>query len=212
MEWMPLVAGIAVGLAISMPIGAVNLLVIRTALRNGFRAALLTGLGAVAADLLMASVVLLGIASIAGFMARYAAILQIGGGVLLVIIGIRTAQRHFSEADLESQSYAAKFGLTFWLCVSNPAIYFGYVAILGGVTQALEVRAASVGSLLIALGVATGSFLWWAFLGYVVSRLGRKLKPRILDRINHWSGIIVAALGFVLLSEAWPALTAWFAR
>jgi uncharacterized membrane protein YagU involved in acid resistance len=34
----------------------------------------------------------------------------------------------------------------------------------------------------------------------------------VLDRINHWSGITVAAFGFVLLMQAWPEITAWFAR
>jgi arginine exporter protein ArgO len=57
-----------------------------------------------------------------------------------------------------------------------------------------------------------GSLGWWLFLSYVASRLGRKLSPRIMDRINRWSGIIVAALGFVLLFEAWSSIIALFAR
>jgi threonine/homoserine/homoserine lactone efflux protein len=209
MEIKLLVAGIATGLAMSIPIGAVNLLIIRTALNRGFRAAALAALGAVLADAIMASIVVLGIRSIAGWIAAYAVPLQILGGLLLVVVGVRTALSHFRDADLASFGHAAKIGLTFWLCISNPALYFGYAAILGAVTQALG---AGQASLLLVAGVAIGSLSWWLFLSYVASRLGRKLSPRIMDRINRWSGIIVAALGFVLLFEAWSSIIAWFAR
>jgi putative LysE/RhtB family amino acid efflux pump len=212
MEWKLLLAGIATGLAMSIPVGAVNLLVIRTALKSGFRPALLAGLGAVLADLLLSSVVVLGVASVASFMARYATALQTAGGAILVVIGIRTARQHIAMTELEPSGHAAKFGLTFWICVSNPGIYFGYVAILGGLTQALGAGQGGAGALLLASGVAIGSLAWWIFLSYVISHLGRKLNSRVLDRINHWSGITVAAIGFVLLMQAWPEITAWFAR
>ncbi len=212
MELKLLAAGIATGLAMSIPIGAVNLLVIRAALKSGFRAALVAGLGAVLADLLLAGIVVLGVTSVAQFMSTYAAVLQILGGALLVVVGIRTARRHLSIAEIDPSGHAAKFGLTFWLCIANPAIYFGYVAILGGLTQALEVQQGDMHALLIACGVAVGSLSWWIFLAAAASRIGRSLSGQVLDSINKWSGIIVAALGFVLLMQAWPAITAWFAR
>jgi threonine/homoserine/homoserine lactone efflux protein len=212
MELKLFAAGLATGLAMSIPVGAVNLLVIRTALKSGFRPALISGLGAVVADLLLSGVVVLGVTSIAHFMAKYAALLQILGGLLLVIVGTRTARQHISLDDIESSGHAAKLGLTFWLCISNPAIYFGYVAILGGLTQALGIERGDMKALLMVAGVGVGSFAWWMFLAFIVSRIGRSLSTNILDRINKWSGITVAALGFVLLMQAWPAITAWFVR
>jgi threonine/homoserine/homoserine lactone efflux protein len=210
MEWKLLAAGVATGLAMSMPVGAVNLLVIRTALRRGFKPAVFASLGAVVADLLMAGVVVLGIAAVQKFMSSYALALQILGGLLLVVIGVRAARQHVMAEALEGTGYAAKLGLTFWLCISNPALYFAYALVLGGIAHALAAQQPAV--LLLALGVGFGSFAWWLFLSYVVSALGKRLSPRILDGINKWSGIFVAALGFVLLFEAWPVVTAWFAR
>jgi threonine/homoserine/homoserine lactone efflux protein len=207
MEFKLLVAGIATGLAMSVPIGAVNLLIIRTALNAGFRRAAVAALGAVAADLVMAGVVVLGIRSVTGWISAYAVPLQLIGGGLLVVVGIRTALSHLREADLASFGHAANIGITFWLCISNPALYFGYAAILGAVSQAF-----GEGDAWLVMGVGLGSLAWWLFLSYIASRLGRRLSPAVMDRINHWSGITVAALGFVLLMQAAPAIIAWFGR
>jgi threonine/homoserine/homoserine lactone efflux protein len=102
MEIKLLVAGIATGLAMSIPIGAVNLLIIRTALNRGFRAAALAALGAVLADAIMASIVVLGIRSIAGWIAAYAVPLQILGGLLFVVVGDRfdVLALHFEPSAL----------------------------------------------------------------------------------------------------------------
>jgi threonine/homoserine/homoserine lactone efflux protein len=212
MEWKLLVAGVSTGLAMSAPIGAVNLLVIRTALNGGFRPALLASLGAVAADLLMSGVVVLGVGSVAAFMSSQAAPIQIIGGALLVVIGIRTAQQHFQAGDLAPLDHAANFGLTFSLCLGNPALYFGYLAVLGGISQAIPFHGSKLAMSGLVLGVGLGSFVWWLFLSFLVGTLSHRLSAQTLDRINRWSGVLVAALGFVLLMQAWPAFTAWFAR
>ena len=47
MDFSLIIAGISIGLAMAAPVGPVNLVVIRTALNSGFRAAFLAGLGAV---------------------------------------------------------------------------------------------------------------------------------------------------------------------
>ena len=52
MDWNLIIAGMSIGLAMAAPVGPVNLIVIRTALNCGFRAAFLAGLGAVLADML----------------------------------------------------------------------------------------------------------------------------------------------------------------
>ena len=49
MDFALLVTGIAIGLSVTAPLGPVNIIVIRNALRRNFVVALLTGLGAVAA-------------------------------------------------------------------------------------------------------------------------------------------------------------------
>ncbi len=51
-------------------------------------------------------------------------------------------------------------------------------------------------------GVAIGGTLWWLFLSFVVTRFKSKISERVFDKINRWTGILIAAFGFALLAEA----------
>jgi putative Ca2+/H+ antiporter (TMEM165/GDT1 family) len=51
-------------------------------------------------------------------------------------------------------------------------------------------------------GIALGGALWWLLLSFFIGRLKTRLGASALDRINRWSGILVAAFGFLLLWKA----------
>jgi threonine/homoserine/homoserine lactone efflux protein len=196
------IAGMSIGLAMAAPLGPVNLVVIRTALNCGFRAAFLAGLGAVLADMLMAGVAAFGLQSIAHFITAYETPLQVMGGLLLVILGIRTARTHFLATDLAPIPHAARLGLTFTLSVTNPGLIFGFIAIFSSMSGILALGASPYRPLIVLLGVAIGGALWWLALSLMISRLKTKLSATTLDKINRRSGIFVAAFGFVLLMRA----------
>ena len=61
MDLSLLLTGVAIGLAVTAPLGPVNLLVFRSAIRQGFAVAFLVGLGAVAGDLLYAAAAAYGV-------------------------------------------------------------------------------------------------------------------------------------------------------
>lgn len=201
MDLQLVIAGMSIGLAMSAPVGPVNLIVIRTALNCGFRAAFLAGLGAVLADMCMAGIAAFGLHSIAQFITAYETPLQIIGGLLLVILGIKTARTHFAAADLAPVVHAARFGLTFTLSVTNPGLVLGFLSIFSSMSGILAFGASPYRPLLALLGVAMGGALWWLVLSFVVSRAKSKLSTTTLDRINRWSGIFVAAFGFALLLQ-----------
>jgi threonine/homoserine/homoserine lactone efflux protein len=195
------IAGMSIGLAMSAPLGPVNLIVIRTALNCGFRAAFLAGLGAVLADMSMAGIAAFGLHSIAQFITAYETPLQIIGGLLLVILGIKTARTHFAAADLAPVVHAARFGLTYTLSVTNPGLVLGFLSIFSSMSGILAFGASPYRPMQVLLGVAMGGALWWLVLSFVVSRAKSKLSATTLDRINRWSGIFVAAFGFALLLQ-----------
>ncbi len=201
MDWQLIIAGISIGLAMAAPLGPVNLVVIRTALNYGFRAAFLGGLGAILADMLMAGVSAFSLHSIERFITAFETPLQVLGGLLLIILGIRAARTHFLATDLTPIPHAARLGLTFTLSITNPGLVLGFIAIFGSMSGILALGASPYRPLLALLGVAIGGALWWLVLSLVISRVKTKLSAPTLDRINRWSGIFVAAFGFVLLLQ-----------
>ena len=48
-------------------------------------------------------------------------------------------------------------------------------------------------------GVMLGSLAWWTFISGMVGFLRTRINGVWLDRINHWAGILIVALGFVFL-------------
>jgi threonine/homoserine/homoserine lactone efflux protein len=197
-----MIAGLVIGLTMAAPIGPVNLVVIRTALNCGFRAALLAGFGAVIADVLMAGVAAYGIRSVEHFFLNYENLLQIAGGLLLVVIGIRTARTHFAATDLIPIPHTTRLGLTFTLSVTNPALILGFFAIVSSMSGMLALGATPYRPAIVLIGIALGGALWWLVLSFFVDRLKTKLSASTLDKINRWSGILVAAFGFVLLLKS----------
>lgn len=188
-----------IGLAMAAPLGPVNLIVIRTALCHNLKVAFLAGLGAVLADVLIAGIAAYGIQSIAHLILDYAKFLQIAGGLFLVVLGIRTARTHFAPSDLATGPHSARFGLTFSLSVTNPGLVLGYLAIFSSLSATLALGASPFRPAIVLIGIAMGGALWWLLLSFFIGRLKNRFGPSTLDRINRWSGILVAAFGFLLL-------------
>lgn len=197
----------AIGIAVTAPLGPVNVLVIRTALRRGFGVAVLTGGGAVAADAVFAIVAAYGVRSIERFISSYAVVLTTAAGLLMVVIGLRIARSHFSLADIQSQEPPStrqilrKMLTTFSLTITNPATLFGFLAIFGTMSAVLALSAAPYRPLIAVAGVVLGSLGWWLLVSFITCTLKSRINGHILDRVNKWTGVIIAGFGFALLMD-----------
>jgi len=208
MDLVLLATGVAIGLSVTAPLGPVNILVIRNAIRRGFGVAFLVGLGAVLADGIYAVVAAYGISSVAHVVTDYARPLMALGGLLLVVLGVRLARAHIGLGELQLQApprrrqVAAKMLTAFSLTITNPGVFFGFLAIFATMNAVLRLDEASHRPPTVVAGVVIGGALWWLFLSFVVSRLTSRISEKTFDRINRWTGILIAAFGFALLIEA----------
>ena len=208
MDILLFLTGIAIGLSVTAPLGPVNVIVIRNAIRRSFVVAFLTGMGAVGADMIFAAFAAYGIGSIERFIAAYALPLMMAGGALLVFTGIRLARTHISLAQLALQDpprkrqIAAKMLTTFALTLTNPGVFFGFLAIFGTMNAMLKLGASADRPPTAVIGVAVGGIVWWLFLSFVVTRLKTHITESIFDRINRWTGILIAGFGFALMMDA----------
>ena len=205
MDFILLITGIFIGLSVTAPLGPVNLIVTRTAIQRSFGVAVLTGLGAVLADVVYASLAAYGARSIERFIAQYAMPLTLLGGTMLVILGIRLARSHMSLEQLALQDAPSRRIIirkalgTFLLTLANPGVFFGFLAIFGTMSGVLVLASSPGRPLTVVAGVAIGGTLWWLFLSFVVTRLKSRITATTFDRINRWTGLLIAAFGFALL-------------
>ena len=86
--FQPLLAGFLAGFVVAVPVGPVNLTVINQALRRGFGAAFLIGIGAMCAETIYASLMLWGHASILDA-PRVVLVMRIIAVVVIAAMGIR---------------------------------------------------------------------------------------------------------------------------
>jgi arginine exporter protein ArgO len=84
-----LLQGIAAGLAIAVPVGAIGILIVETGLRHGFRTAFAAGAGTASADGIYATVAVLAGVALADVIAPWARPLRVVAVVVLVVIGVR---------------------------------------------------------------------------------------------------------------------------
>lgn len=207
MDLSLLLTGIAIGVAVTAPLGPVNILVIRNAIQRGFVVAFLVGLGAVAADVLYAAAASYGISWVSHLIEDYARPLMIAGGVLLVVTGVWLARKRVLRVRIEGEEpqtakLIGKMLAAFGLTMSNPGEFFGFIAIFGTMSGVLRLHEDWARPPTVVAGVALGGLLWWLFLGFLVSRLKSRISEKALATISRWTGILIAAFGFALLMEA----------
>ena len=83
-----LMRGAVAGLAISAPVGPVNVMCVSRTISNGPRAGLISGLGAAAADTLYGAIAGFSISFVIGLLIRNEFWVRLVGGFLLIAIGI----------------------------------------------------------------------------------------------------------------------------
>jgi threonine/homoserine/homoserine lactone efflux protein len=208
MDLTLILTGMVIGLSVSAPLGPVNILVVRNAIERGFGVAFAVGLGAVVADAVYAVIAAYGIRSIAHLITAHAKLLMILGGVLLVAIGLRLARSEVSLAQLKLETAPGKRAIAgrvftaFSLTITNPGVFFGFLAIFGSMNAVLQLDEAWHRPVTLVAGVIAGGLLWWLVLSLGVSRFRDRIGEKSFGRVNRWTGVLIAAFGFALLMEA----------
>lgn len=198
--------GIFVGFLIAAPVGPVGILCIHRTLETGLKSGLASGIGAAAADTVFGGVAAFGLAFVADTLLANEGPLRLAGGVLLLIIGIRTLYKEprTNPEPLTGHKVAGDFMSTFVLTITNPITILAFGPVFVAVGAVVK-----DGSLLSAwsliIGVLAGSALWWLTLCLGVSLFRTKLKGHRVRWLNRISGTIIMVFGILVLAS----LTEW---
>jgi threonine/homoserine/homoserine lactone efflux protein len=196
-------AGIGVGLLVAAPIGPVNVLCIQRAVTNGFWGGLAAGIGAMLGDGLLAAIAAFSVTAISDVLIAYSGLIQLVGGVLLIVFGIGLL---FAPPMLIAPGQKSHlwdhWGIipqTFFLTISNPGAILGMLALIGGLSSLIGGLDTYLEALLLVVSVMGGSLLWWLGLSELIATIRHRLTESRLKLINRIAGTLLIAFGVVLL-------------
>jgi threonine/homoserine/homoserine lactone efflux protein len=194
-----------IGFAIAAPVGPIGILCIQRTISHGRLAGFISGLGAATADAVYGAIAAFGITLVSVFLIDQAYWLRLGGGIILILIGIKTFLATPLELNPGENSENKSIGLlgnyfsTFILTLSNPLTIISFTAIFAGFgAESLQNRNYIEASLMV-LGIFLGSVIWWFSLSYLASLLRSRVNTSIMRWINRVAGITIFGFGVAVL-------------
>jgi arginine exporter protein ArgO len=198
-------AGVAAGLGIAIPVGAIAILIVETGLRRGFRLAAAAGAGAATVDGIYALVAAVFGTALAALLAPLETLLRVLAVVVLVAIavrgflGLRAALRPVAgdgvqvppdvEAAERGGSALRTYGAFVAITLLNPVTVTYFAALilgLGSTGDGPAEKAAFV------VGAFLASLAWQTLLAAAGAFLHRRLSPRLR------AGVILVGNGIIL--------------
>ncbi|RRR78255.1 MAG: LysE family translocator [Candidatus Viridilinea halotolerans] len=197
---MLFIRGALIGVAIAAPVGPIGVLCIRRTLAEGRLTGLVSGLGAASADLLYGMIAVLGLTALADVLVGVSMWTRLLGGLFLCYLGLRTLREAPAERPAEAQGrgLAGAYFSTFLLTLTNPATIIAFTAIFAGLGAGSLYRGYGEGMLLV-VGVAVGSALWWLTLTSATSLLRTRMTLRMLRWVNLGAGLVILGFGIAAL-------------
>ncbi len=198
--------GLFVGVLLALPIGPVNLLGLQRAVERGFFGGMAAGLGIMLGDGTIALGAAMGVNAISGAIRDYRTVIQIVGGLALVIAG---AKLYFTRPVFASAQEAADATLldyiwdipqTFLLTITNPGAVLGLIAIFGGVSSFVEIEG-YLDALLMVAAIMGGSFLYWLVVSRLISGIRHTLDEARMAQLSKVAGLVLIGFGCLLIGE-----------
>lgn len=198
--------GILIGLMVSVPLGPMGVLIIQKTLQKGALAGFISGLGAAFADLFYATVAVFGLGFVVNLIQSHELLLQILGGIVLIIIGLIIYFRNplkqiRMRKRVSKKGLLGDFATLFFLTVSNPVTIVVFMAVFAGASVFGDAPSFKI-ELFVLAGILLGGSLWWYTLSTLINIFRKKFRLRVLITINRISGILITILGGLVILAA----------
>jgi len=210
---VPLILGVVIGFASSIPIGPIGVAVMSKSLRDGVHAGFNLALGAVAMDFLYVLVAMMGISAFIDH-SIVRIVFEAAGFVLLLYYGLRnifTKLHHFEPPPNGTTNGLQKrfhsiFLVGVVLYLSNPTFLAYWIAVAGVVHGHGLVPVETAANVLFALGVGTGTALWFYAVVRIVHYQRHILRLNTIHRLTQAAGYTLLAFGVYVGYELFLAL------
>ena len=196
--------GVLAGYGIAIPVGAIAVLIVTTAMRCGFACGASAGAGAATADLIYATIAVVGGGTVAALVEPWAQEIRVLSAMVLVfiaLIGLWRARRPLAASSGDVVFRRGELALThgrfLGLTIINPltVFYFG-VMVMG--TSAGRGRMLTEGFVFVA-GAFLASFSWQLLLAAFGAGANRALSPRFRVLTAMIGNVIILGLAARIL-------------
>jgi L-lysine exporter family protein LysE/ArgO len=203
---MFILLGLVVGFVAAIPLGPVNIFVISQTIKHDFLHGFLAGLTTALLDFLYCSIALVGFFHISFNLNRVFPYLKIVAAAVLIYIAIRLvkqAQLPLADKSLQKSpaSHRSVLGVIL-LYVSNPGMYFFWLAIGGSMTAHNLIRNTGWRPFVFALACGLGSLIWYSILVRYVSIHHHLLAAQVVKKILQVLAFVLFAFAIYTIMSA----------
>lgn len=195
--------GMVLGIAITAPVGPINILCIRRSLGQGMKSGLYTGLGAAIADTFFGAVAAFSLTQVSDFLKAHQNTLQFIGAAVFLFMGtmlLRSKPPKDSDPEPKKLSDFHAFTSGLLLTLHNPTTVFAFLVAFAAIN--LGEHLSFAGSSLATFGVFIGSMLWWVTLSGISSKLRSRFNREHIHKLNLATGVLLLCCSAGLLYSA----------
>lgn len=199
----PLLVGIFVGFLMGIPIGPINVWVMKTKITHGRGAASSLGFAGALMDGVTVFFILSGL-SLFSIPDYYVKSFHWIGVFLLIFLGFKEVFKKLESFSLsinsnkEAKKTKNKFLLGVILYLSNPSVVITLTGLIAFIKSLNLFSMKGISGVVFSTGTGVGVFLWFLCLIKIVDRVESKLGHKKLHQLNRLCGIIILFLGFYL--------------
>jgi len=195
-----LLKGLLIGIIFGVPVGAVGAISVQRTLTSGKKAGILSGLGSSVADCLYACIGVFGLTFISDFLLKYQTIINVIGGLIIVVIGIsmffKKEKTKKEEIANNTTSIAKIFLSSFIIGITNPTVILTFLFAFSYFEIAEKMNI--LNGIGLVAGVFIGTLLWWIVLATLTSVLKNKFAKNGLKNLNKIFGIILIIFSLII--------------
>ena len=206
LDMEPFWTGVLAGYGIAIPVGAIAVLITEIGIRCGFRCAFFAGTGAASADLIYATLAVVGGVGLTAWVTTVQEPLQIASAVVLILIAIaglwRVRRRPeepqavdfvFPDRTELAGTYARFLGLT----IINPATVVYFAAFVVGLGVAEDMTPSQ--GVFFVIGAFLASLSWQTLLAGIGAFAGHRLPAKTQTAAMVFGNLLILTLGGLIL-------------
>jgi len=205
MSFWLLIKGILMGLLVSAPLGPVGVICIQRTINRGVKSGFISGVAAASADTVYAIIAILGLGFVINFIKEEKYWIQLVGAFLIILFAVKIFYTNPAVEIRNKRNKKRKpleeFISIFFVTLSNPGVFFAFLAFFAWFNVVGDENAGYVSSLILVGGIFTGALSWWYALSAVINKYRQKIRLKNIWWLNKIMGIIVFICGIVALVE-----------